>query len=142
MKQPGEITDIRNGMMEVTFCRPEACAACKACEGGKKEHRIWVRGEGKIGDIAVVDMPDRMVVRASAIAYGLPLIGLLGGMISGHAISGGQDLYTLIGGAAGLGISLAVLKITEKHRKGKSEWSPRVVDILEKGGKAELQPLP
>lgn len=142
MRQPGEITARKKDMMEVTFCRPEACAACNACEGGKKEHKIWIRGEGKIGDIAVVDMPDKMVVKASAIAYGLPLVGLLGGMILGNGIAGGQDAGILAGGAVGLGVSLLVLKITEKSRAGREEWSPKLVQILEKGEKAaDLQPL-
>ena len=139
MRQPGEITGCRNGMLEVTFCRPEACAACKACEGGKREHKIWVRGEGRVGDIAIVDMPDGMVVRASFIAYGLPLAGLLLGMILGNVLSGGKDLFTMIGAGTGLVISLGFLKGTEKLRAGKEEWNPRLVDILEKGMPADPQ---
>ena len=141
MRQPGEITDSRNGMMEITFCRPEACAACHACEGGKKEHRIRVKGEGRIGDIAIVDMPDRMVAKASAIAYGLPLMGLLTGMLAGYAVSGGKDVPSLTGAALGLAVSLLVLKLTEKRRAGREEWTPRGVDILEKGEQMEKQTL-
>lgn len=137
MRQPGEITDRKKDMMEITFCRPEACAACNACEGGKREHRIWIRGEGRIGDIAVVDMPDKMVIKASAIAYGLPLVGLLGGMILGNALAGGQDAWILGGGAIGLAVSLLVLKMTEKKRADREEWSPRLVQVLEKGETAE-----
>lgn len=133
MRQPGEVTAVKNGMMEVTFCRPEACASCKACEGGKREHKILVRGDGKVGDIAVVEMPDRIVVRASLIAYGIPLIGLLGGMILGNALSGGKEFMAPAGAALGLAAGLAALKITEKRRAGRDEWSPRVVEILEKG---------
>lgn len=137
MRQPGEITDRKKDMMEITFCRPEACAACNACEGGKREHKIWIRGEGRIGDIAVVDMPDKMVIKASAIAYGLPLVGLLGGMILGNALAGGQDAWILGGGAIGLAVSLLVLKMTEKKRADREEWSPRLVQVLEKGETAE-----
>ena len=139
MRQPGEITESKNGMMEITFCRPEACASCKACEGGKKEHKIRVRGEGRVGDIAIVDMPDAMIVKASAVAYGIPLIGLLAGMAAGYTMSGGKDLFSMIGAAAGLAVSLAVLKITEKRRAGKEEWNPRIVEILEKGSQTDMQ---
>ena len=91
-------------MMQITFCRPEACAACNACEGGKKEHSIWVRGEGRIGEIAIVDMPGRMVVKASAIAYGLPLLLLLAGMILGNVLRDrrGRGAGSRAGLAAGL----------------------------------------
>ena len=136
MRQPGEITQVKNGMMQVTFCRPEACAACNACEGGKKEHVLWVRGEGRVGDIAVVDMPDRVVARASALAYGLPLCCLLAGLILGNLL-GGNDAGTALGAVAGLGIGAAILALTEKHRAGRAEWHPQVVEILTPGKKTE-----
>lgn len=132
MRQPGEITEVRNGMIRITFCRPDACAACNACEGGKKEHSIWVRGEGRIGDIAVVDMPEKMVAKASAIAYGLPLAALLAGMVLGNVLTKGSDAGTALGALAGLALGLAGLKMTEKNRAGREEWSPRVVEVLEK----------
>ena len=112
-------------MMQVTFCRPEACAACNACEGGKKEHSIWVRGEGEIGEIAIVEMPDRMVAKASFLAYGMPLALLLAGLILGHALTGGSDGGTAAGAAAGLACGMILLKMTEKNRRGREEWSPR-----------------
>ena len=133
MRQPGEITEVKNGMMEITFCRKEACAACNACEGGKKEHKIWVRGTGRVGDIAVVDMPDRIVVRASAIAYGVPLMGLVTGMLAGSAVSQETVWGPLIGAALGLGTGLIILKMTEKKRSSDPDWNPRVVSILERG---------
>lgn len=137
MRQPGEITAVKQGMMEITFCRPEACAACNACEGGKREHKIWVRGSGNIGDIAVVDMPDGMIVKASVMAYGLPLAGLMIGMLIGSAVTQESIWGMLTGAALGLGASLMTLKFTEKNRRGHPEWSPRVVDILERGTSTE-----
>ena len=132
MRQPGEITQVKNGMLQVTFCRPEACAACNACEGGKKEHSIWVRGEGRIGEIAIVDMPEKMVAKASFLAYGMPLITLLAGMILGSILAGGQDLGTALGALTGLAAGMLILKATEKNRRGREEWTPQVVDILGK----------
>ncbi len=136
MRQPGEITEVKKGMMEITFCRKEACAVCNACEGGKKEHKIWVRGTGRVGDIAVVEMPDQIVVRASAMAYGVPLAGLLAGLLAGSALSQESTAGMLIGAALGLGAGLMTLKLTEKKRSGHPDWNPRVVEILERGGTA------
>ena len=137
MRQPGEITQVQPGRIQVTFCRPEACAACGACEGGKKEHSVWVQGEGRVGDIAVVEMPDRVVARASAMAYGLPLLCLLAGLILGSIVTGGKDAGTAVGALAGLGAGMLLLKITEKHRTNRAEWTPRVVEILEKSASSE-----
>ena len=133
MRQPGEITQVRNGMVQVTFCRPEACAACNACEGGKREHSVWIRGEGRVGEIAVVEMPEKIVAKASLLAYGLPLITLIAGLLLGSALSGGGDTGTAAGALAGLAAGLLILKITERGRTGAEEWTPRIVEILEKG---------
>ncbi len=119
-------------MIRVTFCRPEACAACKACEGGKREHSVWVRGEGRVGEIAVVEMPDAVVAKASALAYGLPLAAMLAGMAAGSLLTGGGNTGTAVGALAGLALGLAGLKMTEKRRSGRAEWTPRVVEILER----------
>ncbi len=137
MKRPGEVTGVRNGMLQVTFCRPDACQSCGACEGGKKEHVIWVRGEANVGDIAVVDMPDKTVVRASFIAYGLPLLCLLLGLIAGALLFPGNDMAAAAGAGIGLLLSLLLLKGTEKYRAGKPGWTPELVQVLEKGSREE-----
>ena len=58
-------------------------------------------------------------------------------MILGNALAGGQDAWILGGGAIGLAVSLLVLKMTEKKRADREEWSPRLVQVLEKGETAE-----
>ncbi len=130
MRQPGEITRVTGNMLEITFCRPEACATCNACEGGKREHVLWVQGEGQVGDIAVVEMPDTMVTKASAVAYGMPLLCLLAGLLAGSLMTGGRDLGAGIGAAVGLAAGMILLKATEKRRSGRSEWKPQLVEVL------------
>ena len=132
MRQPGEITQVRDGMIQVTFCRPDACAKCNVCEGGKREHSIWVRGAGRVGDIAVVEMPNGMVFRASLLAYGIPLAGLIAGLMLGLLVSGWNETVGAIGAAFGLALGFLILRITERNRTGRDEWTPKVVDILER----------
>ena len=63
-------------------------------------------------------MPDRMVAKASAIAYGLPLMGLLTGMLAGYAVSGGKDVPSLTGAALGLAVSL----LGDRFIRKKEDW--------------------
>ena len=137
MRRPGEVTEVRNGMLQVTFCRPDACQSCGACEGGKKQTVIWVRGEARVGDIAVVDLPDKTVVKASLTAYGLPLVFLLLGLILGGMVTPDSEIGGVIGALIGLGGSLAVLKATEKKRKTAPGWNPEVIEILPKNAAKE-----
>ena len=128
-------------MLQVTFCREDACKSCGACEGGKKETTIWVKGEANIGDIAVVDLPDATVVRASLLAYGLPLLCLLGGLILGSRVTPGNEMGGVIGALIGLAASMAVLKMTEKNRRGKAGWNPEVIEVFSKEDR-EAEPIP
>ena len=135
MTRPGEITDKRGGMLEVTFCRPEACAKCGACSGGRRQTVLWVKGEGDVGDIAVVDMPEKTIRRASVLAYVMPLVLLLGGILAGTLASGGNEIIGVIGGLAGLVAAVVVLKVTEKYRAGRKGWTPELIEVLPKDDK-------
>ena len=92
MERTGTITAVSGDTLEVTFCRPGDCEKCHACIGGEKKHVLLVKGEGHVGDVAVVSLPEQTVVKASALAYLLPLAGLFVGMRAGCAAErdGGQ----------------------------------------------------
>ena len=53
-----------------------------------------------VGDRVVVAVPDRYLLLASVLVYGLPLAGLLGGALAGLAALG-SDLGAAVGAAAG-----------------------------------------
>ena len=93
MERTGTITAVSGDTLEVTFCRPGDCEKCHACIGGEKKHVLLVKGEGHVGDVAVVSLPEQTVVKASALAYLLPLAGLFIGMLLGALVAerdGGQ----------------------------------------------------
>lgn len=69
MERTGTITAVSGDTLEVTFCRPGDCEKCHACIGGEKKHVLLVKGEGHVGDAAVVSLPEQTVVKASALAY-------------------------------------------------------------------------
>ena len=64
MERTGTITAVSGDTLEVTFCRPGDCEKCHACIGGEKKHVLLVKGEGHVGDVAVVSLPEQTVVKA------------------------------------------------------------------------------
>ena len=89
MTRTGDVIKVKPGMVRVAFCRPDACAKCGACEGGKKETVLWLKGTASVGDTAVVDIPERILFKASVIAYLLPLVLFLGGLLLGNLFFSG-----------------------------------------------------
>ena len=131
MERTGEVTAVRGEMLEITFCRPADCEKCNACHGGGKQTTLILKGQADLGDLAVVDMPVKTLMEASALAYGLPLVGLLAGMFIGASLfSGSSDLGGAIGAAAGLAVSLIPLVLTERRRRADPRWQPRLVEII------------
>lgn len=130
MTKTGEVIKVRPGRVQVAFCRPDACAKCGACEGGKKETLLWLKGTAGIGDIAVVDMPDRIFINASVIAYLLPLILFLAGLVGGHLLFPASETAEILCALGGVAIAAAVIALTEKKRKADPQWTPVIVDII------------
>lgn len=131
MERTGEVTAVRGDMLEITFCRPADCEKCKACHGGEKVTQILIPGKASVHDLAVVEMPMKTVMHASALAYGLPLAGLLGGLALGAALfPQNSDVAGILCGLAGLGVTLGAVRLTEAFRRNDPRWKPRLIEII------------
>lgn len=130
MVKVGEITGVSGDRLEVSFCRPEDCGHCHACDGGQKPTVIRVQGTGRVGDYAAVELPTGTVVKASILAYAIPLAGLLLGMVIGQAVGGGGAVGATIGGVIGFAACVLVVLLTEKARKNSPKWQPTLTKIF------------
>ena len=134
MDRLGEVTKVDGKWLEITFCRPSDCDKCHACMGGSKTMTLRLQGKAEVGDKALVSMPAEIVTRASLMAYGLPLAGLLIGMFAGnYLIPLGHSLGALIGAGVGFVLPLIGLLVTEKKRKSDPKWTPQLVRIIKMG---------
>lgn len=131
MERTGEVTAVHGEYIEITFCRPSDCEKCNACHGGKSQTTLALKGQANVGDYAVVEMPVKTFMQASAMAYALPLGALLAGMFIGGALfPASQDVAGLIGAALGLGAAMAGLKITEAARRKDPRWQPTLLEVI------------
>ena len=133
MQRIGEVTAVHGDLLEITFCRPSDCEKCNACHGGQKVMKIHVRGKASLGDGAVVEMPTSTIVQASVLAYGLPLAGLLLGMAAGTIFfPQNADVAGVLCGAAGLGLMVLIVRLTESKRRNDPRWKPQLIEIIPK----------
>ena len=139
MQRTGIVVARVGGQLTVLFERPEACEKCGACGGRRHGHRITLNDSADgaaVGDLVTVDMPEARVVSASALAYLIPLAGLLTGLIVGagqaERIAPGMsvDLSAALCALAGLALSLPVLMLADRAVRGKARWTPKIVSIL------------
>ena len=131
LQRIGEVTAVRGDTLEITFCKPEECASCHGCDGHSQATVITVKGQANLGDAAIVEMPDQVLVKASVLGYVLPVTGLLGGMAIGYFAVGG-DIATAVGGVIGLGLCATIVMLTDKKRRDNPAWQPVLQKILPK----------
>lgn len=130
MTKFGEVVsrDEATGTVTVRYTRPEACEKCGACGGKGQEKTISLPGDCQPGEWVRVELPDSRFLNAAAVAYGLPLLGFLAGLLSGWFVGkseGAAVLFSLVG----LGAGLWLLRLAERRVSGKPEWSPRIAAV-------------
>ena len=131
MERLGEVTRVDGEWLEITFCRPSDCDKCHACMGGAQETTIRLKGSAEVGDKALVSMPASTIMKASALAYALPLAGLLIGMLAGDALLPAENsLGAIIGAVVGIGIPSIWLILTDKKRRSDPKWTPQIISVI------------
>ena len=98
LRQTGKVVQLKGKLAVVRFQRSDACGHCNACfHFGSNEADIEIDnscGAG-VGDIVAIELHSGSMFKASAIAYGIPLIGLMLGVFIGSRIS---NMFAVIGG--------------------------------------------
>ena len=130
MERMGEIIAVNGDFLTVQFCRPADCEKCHGCMGGKAQTELRVKGKGSIGEMATVEMPAQKVLKASALAYVVPLAGLLIGMFAGAALfPQNRDAAGAVGALCGLAVTGVWTVLQEKKRRNDTAWQPTLVRV-------------
>lgn len=137
----GQITEVQpqDGTVTVLYSRPEACEKCGACGGKGRDQSIILKGDSKIGQWVRVELPDNRFLRATALAYVIPLLCFLGGLFAGYALFHQNELAAFIGSLLGLGVGVLLLRAADRRIAGKPEWTPRITAVYEQRPPMELQ---
>ena len=119
MRKQGQVIAVESGDVVIRSQRESSCGSCagqSACgtlgswDAGKKERnqydiRLPNILHAKVGDVVTVEVPDRLILTASMMFYGLPvlaflMLGALGFLLAEQmGLSG--DIFSAIGGLIG-----------------------------------------
>ncbi|MBQ8082212.1 MAG: SoxR reducing system RseC family protein [Clostridia bacterium] len=138
MIRTGRVVESAKGQLKVCFDRPEMCESCGACAGhAAHKELITVEGEGSVGDVAAVEMPDAKIVKVSLIAYIIPLVGLMLGLLIGQTLTG-TDLWAALLGVAGLALGLLIVRLADRRLGRRAEWTPKLIAVSRPKEEASL----
>jgi len=100
------------------------------CGGGRDDAMVSIRGDARVGDMVEVDMPDAQVLKVSAIAYVIPLLGLLLGLWLGSLLFQNQELLVFGTGILMLALAYAGVKGFDARAALHPRWQPRLIRVL------------
>ena len=65
----------------IEFSRPEACEKCGACGTASHKGSIVLKANCAVGNWVRLELPDNRFLQAAGLAYGIPLLSFLGGLL-------------------------------------------------------------
>lgn len=142
--ETGEVVKVFNRTVEIRINPTEDCGACgvkDSChtKSGISKNRFVTAIDPfglKIGERVKINLEPKSLVKASIIIFVFPILGLLLGALAGsfYARAAGygadSDLYAVIGGFAGMGISVLGLRFYNKKLEKADKYYPSVVEII------------
>lgn len=132
MLRTGKVIARKEGFVEVCFERPEACAKCGGCEGGKHVSNVVIPGDAPVGSYVAVEMPEKQVLKASILAYVIPLCMLLLGLALGMLILKDEGLSALAG-LGSMALSWFVMRMIDKKVANRKNWQPQIIAVHKEG---------
>lgn len=132
MNRTGKVISCNNNVCEIEFVRMDACKECGKCKESEGSTTITLPGEYSVGDYVEVSLPNNQFLAAASIAYFVPFLGLIAGLLIGYYLPSafgfvGNDLTTLVGGAIGLLLCMIIIHFADKNRKSVAKWQPQIL---------------
>lgn len=122
MTTTGVVISAGGGRVEVEFAAP---VGCRSCNGTCMWRRVSSARRATFstdlplrrGDAVSLSLPDRFLLAAAALLYGLPLAALLAGAVLGFALMG-SDLGGLLGAVVGVAAAATAVPGLRRRLEG------------------------
>ncbi len=114
---------------------------CKSCLSGSDKVVALVQNPASAapGDVVEIQHTQAALWESAALFYGVPVLGLLAGAFIGGSAATGWGMDESAGaaaaGIAGLILGLLVVVFSSKTAFGRRRWIPRIVRVIDNGGK-------
>lgn len=141
LREEGLVISVSGSEALVQTQRSEACHHCGArgaCDamGGSKSVEFMVNNavQARSGDRVELALPESTVLKASIIAYAIPLAAMLVGAILGQFLAGPlgwkPDSASIVLGGIGLALSAVAVLALNRSVARKAHFTPRITRIL------------
>lgn len=139
MGEIGQVIEMKNGNVKVRLNRKEACAKCGACTAGLESKDMFIEATNQAlahkGDFVEITLKEENFIKAVAIMYGIPLVGLMVGLLVGAGLGSAfapamADMFAIIMGLLGAGLSFLIIHLNEKRFKVE-QFKPKAIRVVD-----------
>ena len=124
-----------------TWLEPEQTSSCGACasaaacgvKSGQNDRRLKARRFSvsndaglRVGDRVVIGMSEYALIRASSVAYAIPLLSMMVGAVVAHLYFG-SDGAAMLSAAGGLLLGVLVARIWAARLQASGDLSPHLL---------------
>ena len=130
MIRTGFVKEKKGDQLRVCFDRPEACEGCKGCAKGllPKKELLTITGQAEVGDMVDVEMPEAQMLKASMLAYAMPLALFLIGLGVGSAARLSDGVTALVALAC-LALGYLAARVIDKKLGRWPRWKTAIVNV-------------
>lgn len=142
MKREGKVTAVNGENASVFLMKHSACGDCGACQMGEENMNITIdalnTAGAEVGDKVIVDMETQDVLTAAFIVYGIPLIMLIIGVVSGNFLFGtlmgmekNVELFSFIIGLVLMAVCFLIIKSKDDKFKKSKKYLSKIIEIID-----------
>lgn len=116
MTNKGIVTQIVDNKVKLKLFKSSSCSHCSQCsEASKygKDYEFTIDKKVELGDLVTLEISERDVIKAAAIAYIMPPVFMILGYIIANKLDF-NELQSAIGSFVGLAISFFILFVYDK----------------------------
>ncbi|MEA1975587.1 MAG: SoxR reducing system RseC family protein [Bacillota bacterium] len=128
MNRVGKVITEDIDFVVVEMSSTSACSGCNGCDSADKKIRVYNPLDAKKGDIVEINMDTQNVLLAAFIAYGIPLISFLIGVLAADKLFD-NELISAIAGFMFIAISYFLINKKEKSFYSSKKYVPEIVKV-------------
>ena len=121
--------DAKNHLVTIEYSRPEACEKCGGCGSSTHKGSVVLKADCAIGNWVKLELPESRFLQATALAYGIPFVGFLGGLLLGFWLFK-AELPAAFTALFGLGLSLLVLRFVDLRIRNRKDWAAQITQVF------------
>lgn len=142
MNRQGKVVSTEKNRARVSLMKHTACGDCGACQLGEENMHMEIDAinniDAKVGNVVEIDMAAPNVLSAAFLAYGLPLIALILGVVLSNRVFvllqiniNYEELFSLLTGLFFMFISYFYINQNENKIKNSTKYVSVITKIVE-----------